>query len=115
MGFDILTIIIVLILVALWVIMGKYKVPSQESNESDEDYQQRIKKYNCEYEGNRNLLLVGLGLSVGTYLYRGKSELKPPPFTGGGEIGGFSESMDEDEQQYYNPKKEVESPSENKD
>lgn len=103
MGIDILAIVIVLIVIALWVVISKYKVPSQESNESDEDYHQRIKDYKCEYEGNRNLLLVGLGLSVGAYLYRKPSEQKR-----GGIFGGFSETMDDDEPQYYSSKKREE-------
>ena len=97
MGVSILSIIIVFVIIALWVVMNGYKIPTQESNESDEDYQKRIKDYNCTYEGNRNLLLVGLVIAIGAYLYKNNANAALHE----GVWGGYIESMEDDEHKYY--------------
>jgi len=56
----------VILLVLLWY---SHSSPEQGDEEGDDEYNEKLKNYNCSYGGNRNFLYVGLAISLGLYAY----------------------------------------------
>jgi len=86
--------LICLIMVLLILLYFNWEDPVQEDDESNEEFEKREHDAMCSYEGQRNILLVGLGVSMITCMYKmckGQDDI----------IGGLIETMGSDEKNLY--------------
>ena len=81
----------IVLLVALYV---SWIEPVQGDDETNEEFKKRYNNYSCKYEGQKNLLLVSLGVSMISCLYKlctNKEE----------KTGGIIENMGSDEKNLF--------------
>ena len=66
-----LSYIIVFLLIVLYT---TYNTPVKGDGESFEDYEKRKHEYLCNYEGQRNFLLLALGITLVSCMYKACTE-----------------------------------------
>ena len=87
-GLVCLSIVLLVVLYVSWI------EPVQEDDETNEEFKKRYDNYACKYEGQKNLLLVSLGVSMISCLYKlctNKEE----------KTGGIIENMGSDEKNLF--------------
>lgn len=86
--------LVCLIMVLLVLLYFSWKDPKQKDDETDTDFKKRLDKAVCKYNGQRNMLLVGLGVSMISCLYKLCRQQE-------GIMGGLIENMGADEKNLF--------------